>query len=199
MIKDSDGHVVQSIQHLTALEKFSLYNYNGDGMELEWQDFTSLPSLQSLHISDCPNLTSLPALTSLQSLRISDCPNLTSLPALTSLQSLDISNCPNLTSLPALTSLQSLRISSCPNLTSLPALTSLQSLRISNCPNLTSLPALTSLQSLKKKIQNKLKQIRNMNLKLGALPKFLGIAVVQQVNSSVVNNYNYLEVRIINC
>ncbi|KAL4600987.1 hypothetical protein ACB092_11G239000 [Castanea dentata] len=155
MIKDSDGHVLQSIQHLTALEEFSLYNYNGDGMELEWQDFTSLPSLQSLHISDCPNLTSLPALTSLHSLHISKCPNFTSLPALTcltSLQSLHISDCPKFTSLPALlpalTSLQSLHISDCPNFTSLPALTSLQSLYISYCPNLTSLPALTCLTSL---------------------------------------------------
>ncbi|KAF3948700.1 hypothetical protein CMV_025335 [Castanea mollissima] len=129
MIKDS-GHVVQSIQHLTALEEFRLYNYIGDGMELEWQDFTSLPSLQSLHISDCPNLTSLPALTSLQSLDISDCPNLTSLPALTSLQSLRISDCcPNLTSLPALTSLHSLNIWKCPNLTSLPALTGTELMR----------------------------------------------------------------------
>uniref|UniRef100_A0A2N9HSA1 Disease resistance R13L4/SHOC-2-like LRR domain-containing protein n=1 Tax=Fagus sylvatica TaxID=28930 RepID=A0A2N9HSA1_FAGSY len=144
------------------------------------QDVESLPeellknlaSLQRLHISDCPNLTSLPEgignLTSLQSLDISDCPNLTSLPEgignLTSLQrlrSLDISNCPNLTSLPEgignLTSLLRLRIYECPNLTSLPEgignLTSLQSLDISDCPNLTSLPEgignLTSLQFLK--------------------------------------------------
>ncbi|XP_030965394.1 putative disease resistance protein RGA4 isoform X2 [Quercus lobata] len=172
MIEGSDGHVLQSIQHLTALEEFRLSKYNGDGMELEWlQQATSLRnlyifncpslmtlpewiceiiSLQSLGIYDCPNFTSLPALTSLQSLGISDCPNFTSLPALTSLQSLHIYGCPNFTSLPALTSLQSLHISDCPNFTftSLPALTSLQSLHIYGCPNFTSLPALTSLQSL---------------------------------------------------
>ncbi|KAM3686474.1 hypothetical protein ACJW31_10G005200 [Castanea mollissima] len=51
----------------------------------------------------------------------------------------------------------------------------------------------------KKAKENKLKRMRNMNLRLGASPKFLGVAVVQQVNSSVVNNYNYLEVRIIHC
>uniref|UniRef100_A0A2N9FNW9 Rx N-terminal domain-containing protein n=1 Tax=Fagus sylvatica TaxID=28930 RepID=A0A2N9FNW9_FAGSY len=140
------------------------------------QDVESLPeellknlaSLQRLHISDCPNLTSLPEgignLTSLQRLRISGCPNLTSLPEgignLTSLQSLDISNCLNLTSLSEgisnLTSLQILHIFDCPNLTSLLEgignLTSLQRLRIFKCPNLASLPEgignLTSLQSL---------------------------------------------------
>ncbi|XP_050283734.1 putative disease resistance protein RGA4 [Quercus robur] len=171
MIEGSDGHVLQSI-HLTALEEFWLYNYNGDGMELEWlQQATSLRnlniyicpslttltewiceiiSLQSLSIYGCPNFTSLPALTSLQSLSISGSPNFTSLPALTSLQSFSIYGCPNFnfTSLPALTSLQSFSIYGCPNFTSLPALTSLKSLSISGCPNFTSLPALTSLQSL---------------------------------------------------
>nr|XP_023914745.1 putative disease resistance protein RGA1 [Quercus suber] len=42
MIEGSDGHVLQSIQHLTALEEFRLYNYNGDGMELEWQGLRKL-------------------------------------------------------------------------------------------------------------------------------------------------------------
>ncbi|XP_075646349.1 disease resistance protein RGA2-like [Castanea sativa] len=163
MIKDSDGHVLQSIQHLTALEQFSLYNYNGDGMELEWQglrklqylelsDHPKLASLRHLRISNCPSLTTLPEwiceFISLQSLDISDCPNFTSLPALTSVQSLHISNCPNFASLPALTSVQSLDIFNCPNFASLPALTSVQSLRISNCPKFASLPALTSLHSL---------------------------------------------------
>ena len=173
MIEGSDGHVLQSIQHLTALEEFRLHNYNGDGLELEWQGLrklqylrlyhhpklASLPmglqqatSLRILVISNCPSLTTLPEwiceIISLQSLDIYNCPNFTSLPALTSLQSLYISTCPNFTSLPALTSLQSLHIWNCPNFTSLPALTSLQSLRISYCTNFTSLPALTSLQSL---------------------------------------------------
>nr|POE78698.1 putative disease resistance protein rpp1 [Quercus suber] len=141
-------------------------------------------SLRNLNIWNCSSLTTLPEwiceIISLQSLDISNCPNFTSLPALTSLQSLDISSCPNFTSLPALTSLQFLHIWACPNLTSLPALTSLKTLEILSCP---------ILLHQKKKIQNK----------VGALPKFLGVAVVQQVNSSVVNNFNYLEVRIINC
>nr|POF25408.1 hypothetical protein CFP56_15402 [Quercus suber] len=53
----SDGHVLQSIQHLTALEEFRLYNYNGDGMELEWQ---GLRKLQYLRLFDHPKLASLP-------------------------------------------------------------------------------------------------------------------------------------------
>ncbi|KAK4591993.1 hypothetical protein RGQ29_016460 [Quercus rubra] len=175
-IKGSDGHALQSIQHLTALEEFSLYNYNGDGMELEWQ---GLRKLQDLTLCDHPKLASLPMglqqATSLRNLVISSCPSLTTLPEwiceIISLQLLEIYNCPNFTSLPALTSLQSLHIWNrvhiwncpnftslpalqslhiyhCPNFTSLPALTSLQSLQISDCPNFTSLPALRSLQSL---------------------------------------------------
>ncbi|KAL4600968.1 hypothetical protein ACB092_11G238200 [Castanea dentata] len=153
MIEDSDGHALQSIQHLTALEKFSLYNYNGDRMELEWQ---GLRKLQDLTLSSNPKLASLPVglqqATSLRYLWISNCPSLTTLPEwiceIISFHSLNIRSCPNMTSLPALTSIQSLNIGDCPNLTSLPALTSLHSLDIWDCPNLTSLPGITSLKTL---------------------------------------------------
>ena len=95
MIEGSDGHVLQSIQHLTALENFILYNYNGDGMELEWQ---GLRKLQYLALRYHPKLASLPVglqqATSLRYLGISDCPSLTTLPALTSLKTLDIQRCP---------------------------------------------------------------------------------------------------------
>ena len=119
MMTGSDGHVLQSIQHLTALENFSLYNYNGDGMELEWQ---GLSKLQYLRLIDHPKLASLPVglqqATSLRHLDISCCPSLTTLPEwiceIISLQSLEIWDCPNLTSLPTLTSLKTLDIRSCP-------------------------------------------------------------------------------------
>ena len=139
MIEGSDGHVLQSIQHLTALEDFWLHNYNGDGMELEWQ---GLRKLQYLTLIDHPKLASLPVglqqATSLRYLDIWNCPSLTTLPEwiceIISLQSLEIWDCPNLTSLPALTSLKTLEIQNCPNLTSLPALTSLKTLEIRRCP-----------------------------------------------------------------
>ncbi|KAM3686476.1 hypothetical protein ACJW31_10G005400 [Castanea mollissima] len=119
MIEGSDGHVLQSIQHLTALEELELYEYNGDGMELEWQ---GLRKLQSLLLSHQLKLASLPMglqqATSLRRLQIYDCPSLTTLPEwiceIISLQSFVIWNCPNLTSLPALTSLKTLDIRWCP-------------------------------------------------------------------------------------
>ncbi|KAL4601790.1 hypothetical protein ACB092_10G007400 [Castanea dentata] len=119
MIEGSDGHVLQSIQHLTALEQFTLSKYNGDGMELEWQ---GLRKLQCLRLSYQPKLASLPMglqqATSLRRLEIWDCPSLTTLPEwiceIISLQSLEIWDCPNLTSLPALTSLKTLNIERCP-------------------------------------------------------------------------------------
>ncbi|KAL0006882.1 hypothetical protein SO802_008384 [Lithocarpus litseifolius] len=136
MIEGSDNHF---LQHLTALEELSLYNYNGDETELEWQ---WLRKLQYLKLSDHPKLASLPVAlqqaTSLRSLEISNCPSLTTLPEwireIISLQLLRISDCPNLISLPALTSLNTLGIRSCPNLISLPALTSLKTLGIRSCP-----------------------------------------------------------------
>ncbi|XP_075641637.1 putative disease resistance protein RGA1 [Castanea sativa] len=119
MIEGSDGHVLQSIQHLTALEELQLCKYNGDGMELEWQ---GLRKLQSLILSEMPKLASLPMglqqATSLRRLEIRDCPSLTTLPEwiceIISLQSLEICDCPNLTSLPALRSLKTLDIRWCP-------------------------------------------------------------------------------------
>ncbi|KAM4073269.1 hypothetical protein ACB094_10G005800 [Castanea mollissima] len=119
MIEGSDGHFLQSIQHLTALEQFALSKYNGDGMELEWQGLTKL---QFLRLSNQPKLASLPMglqqATSLRSLVIWNCPSLTTLPEwiceIISLQLFDIWDCPNLTSLPALTSLKTLDIRRCP-------------------------------------------------------------------------------------
>ncbi|KAL4601015.1 hypothetical protein ACB092_11G241500 [Castanea dentata] len=132
-------------QHLPPLEQ--LPNLK------QWQGFKSL---QSLEITRCPNLISLPeginVLTSLQRLDIWFCPKLKSLPegiqGLTSLQTLEIWHCPKLKSLPegiqGLTSLQTLEIWDCPKLKSLPegiqGLTSLQTLRIWHCPKLKSLP-----------------------------------------------------------
>ena len=119
LIKGSDGHVLQSIQHLTALQELSLSNYIGDGMELEWQ---GLRKLQYLSLCDHPKLASLPVglqqATSLRHLTISNCPSLTTIPKwicnIISLQSLEILHCANLTSLPTLTSLKKLEILDCP-------------------------------------------------------------------------------------
>ena len=101
MIEGSDGHVLQSIQHLKwqglrKLRYLTLINH---------PKLASLPvglqqaiSLRHLGIWDCPSLTTLPEwiceIISLQSLQIWNCPNLTSLPALTSLKTLDIRRCP---------------------------------------------------------------------------------------------------------
>nr|POF25409.1 putative disease resistance protein rpp1 [Quercus suber] len=156
MIEGSNDHF---LQHFTALEVLSLYNYNGDEMELEWQ---GLRKLQRLRLYDHPKLASLPVglqqATSLRNLHIWNCPSLTTLPEwiceIISLQSLYIFDCPNLTSLPALTSLKTLEIRHCPNLTSLPALTSLKTLEIRRCPIL--------VESCKS--QDWIARIENLNL-----------------------------------
>ena len=119
LIKGSDGHVLQSIQYLIALQELSLSNYIGDGMELEWQ---GLRKLQYLSLYDHPKLASLPVglqqATSLRHLTISNCPSLTTIPEwicnIISLQSLEILHCANFTSLPTLTSLKKLEILDCP-------------------------------------------------------------------------------------
>ncbi|XP_030965131.1 putative disease resistance protein RGA1 isoform X1 [Quercus lobata] len=136
MIEGSNDHF---LQHFTALEDLSLYNYNGVEMELEWQ---GLRKLQDLTLYNHPKLASLPVglqqATSLRYLEIRNCLSLTTLPEwiceIISLQSLNIAHCPNFTSLPVLTSLKTLNIWNCPNLTSLPALTSLKTLDIWRCP-----------------------------------------------------------------
>nr|POF04774.1 putative disease resistance protein rpp1 [Quercus suber] len=118
-MEGNDGLLLQTIQHLTALEELVLFNYNGDGMELEWQ---CLRKLQNLRLYDHPKLSSLPVglqqATSLRNLKISNCPSLKTLPKwicnIMSLQSLEIWDCPNLTSLPGLMYLKTLTIWNCP-------------------------------------------------------------------------------------
>jgi len=105
-------------------------------------------SLQVLHCSNCPNLTSLPENLppTLQRLNCYGCPNLTRIPENLpeSLHRLDCSDCPDLTSLPENLppNLQTLYCYNCPKLRSLPENLppSLQTLYCYNCPNLTSLP-----------------------------------------------------------
>ncbi|KAL8460859.1 hypothetical protein ACS0TY_031586 [Phlomoides rotata] len=126
-------------------------------------------ALESLTISSCPHLTSLPwdlrNLRALKSLTIRWCEELSALPQairnFTSLESLEITECPSLSSLPeegikGLCSLRSLSIENCCNLTSLPTsimhLTTLERLTIMYCSSLSTLPDglhhLSALRSL---------------------------------------------------
>ncbi|KAL6277775.1 hypothetical protein ACE6H2_021376 [Prunus campanulata] len=112
-------------------------------------------SLESLHISSCPNLRSLPHglehCTSLKELIIAHCESLQCIPVtngLPSLLELYISNCDELSSLPSglqhCTSLEHLSIYSCRNVEAIPVTNGLPSLRrlvISSCDELSSLPS----------------------------------------------------------
>ncbi|TXG47395.1 hypothetical protein EZV62_026689 [Acer yangbiense] len=117
--------LTESLQHLSCLESLKLRScpelvalpdgrkyltslchlqLSGSKLEVLPDVLRYVPALQSMSISDCPNLESLPHwlgdLTSLQTLRISLCPKLQSLPAsiqgITMLQKLSIYGCPEL-------------------------------------------------------------------------------------------------------
>ncbi|KAH6781154.1 hypothetical protein C2S52_012391 [Perilla frutescens var. hirtella] len=155
-LKNCSTRIIRKAAELTTLSTLIINDF---------QDLTYLPqgllqnnpSLQSLTISSCPQLTSLPwdlrNLEALQSLTIRWCNELTSFPKeirhFTSLEALEITECPSLTSLPeegimGLQSLRSLSIENCLNLTSLPnsimQLYSLERLTIMYCPSLAKLP-----------------------------------------------------------
>ncbi|XP_060975061.1 putative disease resistance protein RGA3 [Cannabis sativa] len=116
----------------------------------------NLPSLVSITIQYCPNLTTLlegiDNLPALKDIDIKLCHNLTSVlegvDTLPSLTSICIEQCRNLTSvlvgIDNLPSLESVNIFNCPNLTSvlegIDNLPSLKSIYIRDCPNLTSFP-----------------------------------------------------------
>ncbi|KAH7510890.1 hypothetical protein FEM48_ZijujUnG0074200 [Ziziphus jujuba var. spinosa] len=137
-----------------------LVNFSGE--------LNSLSLLQSLSISNCPNikcLSELGVLKALKSLAIDRCHGLLSLPeeeiqGLTSLQHFSLSNRENITVLPytmqQFTNLQTLHIWSCPKVDSLPEwlgnLVSLRELELWYCENLLYLPesmqGLTALQFL---------------------------------------------------
>ncbi|XP_078158542.1 disease resistance protein RGA2-like [Carex rostrata] len=124
-----------------------------------------LPKLESLEITDCPNMVELPELPrSLEKLRISGSKKLENLPEwfgnLVALKVLRIYNCESLNSFPSsiggLTALHVLNINSCKSLESLPEqlgrLVALQKLVIGSCESLNSLPSsiggLTALEML---------------------------------------------------
>lgn len=135
----------------------------GKGLQIINCPLTSLggiTNVTSLYISNCP-ITSLEGITTITNeLSISNCPQLTRLPAgLTTLQEdFSISNCPQLTRFPAgFTTVQgSIIIENCPipNLGNLTTIGGRSWLRgyynshLKNCPNLTSLGNLTSVKDL---------------------------------------------------
>lgn len=156
------------------------------------------PALETLTISSCPHLTSLPwdlrNLRALKSFTIRWCEELSALPQavrnFTSLESLEITECPSLMSLPeegikGLCSLRSLSIENCCNLTSLPAsimhLSSLERLTIMYCSSLTNLPdglqhlsALRSLSIIKCEELACLPHVNTLqNLEICSCPKLM--------------------------
>ncbi|XP_062075956.1 putative disease resistance protein RGA3 [Humulus lupulus] len=97
---------LSSLRHLTMSGHFGNYasQCSSPKMKLLPEALQHLPSLESMIISDFPNLTTLPDwlgnLTSLQELFIGNCLNLRSVPAsiqqLTNLRKLSIQSCPKL-------------------------------------------------------------------------------------------------------
>ncbi len=154
----TDNVIADLLKNCTKLRHLGIFSsiINGEGL----REINQLTSLQTLDLSFCYRLTSLPelaALTNLQTLNLHDCYCLNFLPELaklTGLQMLNLSGCESLKSLPelaALINLQILNLSCCRSLKSLPALvtlTSLQMLILYNCQLLSFLPELAGLTNL---------------------------------------------------
>lgn len=142
---------------------------------LEWAEWFGVEdgefcSLQTLNISSCHKLKTVPSVlsSSLASLEIIYCESLLKFPTLPRLLKLTVTNCA-LTELPTLPSLDILHLHQCGNLTELPALPkltelylkfcrklfvisplpSLRDLEITECPRLTILPAMPLLVKMK--------------------------------------------------
>ncbi|PHT35017.1 hypothetical protein CQW23_26817 [Capsicum baccatum] len=146
-----NGRKEWRLQRLPSLRVLRIY-HNGSDEDIVGGENWELPcSIRRITISNMKTLSNqlLKSLTSLESLYISDLPQVKSLleeglPS--SLSVLTIGNCRNLQSLPVEgipSSLSELSIEDCPNLQSLPVKgmpSSLSELSISHCPNLQSLP-----------------------------------------------------------
>lgn len=119
-----------------------------------------LRQLNSLHISQCDNLRTLPGLEKLVHLavlRIRDCLSLITLPDvrhLSALKTLDIASCTNLSTLPemeGLTDLATLNLAWCDNLSVLPELSKISKLtrlQLSSCHSLPGFEVRNSIMSL---------------------------------------------------
>ncbi|KAK4748868.1 hypothetical protein SAY87_015454 [Trapa incisa] len=121
-------HTVTSL-HLKNLE---------DREELPSELFQSLSCLQSLKITECHHMRSIPPLdqlSSLESFKLVHCNNMRSIPPLdqlSSLESIKLSYCNNMRSIPPLdqlSSLESIELSYCDNMRSIPPLDQLPSLK----------------------------------------------------------------------
>jgi hypothetical protein len=109
----------------------------------EWSgaDAGKVPMLNTLWLSLCPKLSSLPLgpFPCLITLKLTCCYHLATFPASPALRKLEIEDCSALRESPTLPSLLELRVRRCPCLSSLPTLPSLLKQHISGCPSLISI------------------------------------------------------------
>ncbi|KAG6502055.1 hypothetical protein ZIOFF_041942 [Zingiber officinale] len=148
------GHILP-FRNLQFLKKLSLGHMNGiTQMVAEFHGHGGFPSLQELYLRGMYNLEEWSVahcvdelFPLLQTLKISECPKLKSMPRLPTIQHLEISCCSEslLSCIGKLTSLSVLRVDGMGNMTSLPSgcirnLTSLTELQIILCRQLQSLP-----------------------------------------------------------
>jgi hypothetical protein len=140
--------LAKALNDPNQIERFDVLTNNGVNEKYVSNLIKILPHLESLDLSHCKSLTSLPnpLPARLTHLHLPECANLTSLPnpLPAGLTHLYLADCANLTSLPnpLPAGLNELDLSLCANLTSLPnpLPAGLTKLYLNDCANLTSLP-----------------------------------------------------------
>ncbi|XP_066339957.1 putative disease resistance RPP13-like protein 1 [Miscanthus floridulus] len=167
---------------LGALPSLKYLTVNDMKYMTEWSEWPGtdaggFPCLNTLSISFCPKMISLPLgpFQSLITLNLRWCDSLARLPESPSLHKLEIGYCPALTEIPTLPSLLVLIVKVCSGLRKLPTLPSLLELDIFDCPSLIPIgsdfpsPVVSSVCCFPKLTTLNLEQCRNL-CAVGSVP-----------------------------
>ena len=116
--------------------------------ELFIENYEILPSLKSLSLLNCPNITTIPSMPKLKKLYLFNCNNLIFISNMPNLKKLIISNCKNLLSISNLTKMKELDIYNCQKISYIPKIDGLKKIKLYNCNSIKSIPKINSLKKI---------------------------------------------------
>ncbi|XP_031504113.1 putative disease resistance protein RGA1 isoform X1 [Nymphaea colorata] len=124
------GGILEALQPPHGLENLELSCYKGGALPSTWYLESNYANLQTLRLSCCSHLGTMPVVPALKSLTLEKCDDLMLLTSMPALVKLEVKECNKLNSVANMPVLRKLKLSSCQVLNDLPCFPSLEELKL---------------------------------------------------------------------
>ncbi|CAN6476047.1 unnamed protein product [Victoria cruziana] len=122
--------VLEALQPPHSLENLELSCYKGVALPGTWSLESNYANLQTLRLSCCSHLATIPAMSALKSLTLEKCHELMLLTSMPTIVTLEMEECNRLSGVPNMPVLRKLKLSSCEALNEIPCFASLEELKL---------------------------------------------------------------------